>query len=80
LFGYLTNKSQRTIAINRARSVLGDISLLTGDTQSAMKSYLKEATDSPAHWHQAYGVSRLGASGINDKILFIPNVVCFSDK
>jgi hypothetical protein len=35
------------------RMLLGDISLLTGDTQSAMKSYLKEAADSPAHWYQA---------------------------
>ncbi|MDD2810626.1 hypothetical protein [Rhodoferax sp.] len=35
------------------RKLLGDISLLTGDTQSAMKSYLKEAADSPAHWYQA---------------------------
>ena len=35
------------------RMLLGDISLMTGDTQSAMKSYLKEATDSPAHWYQA---------------------------
>ena len=26
---------------------------MTGDTQSAMKSYLKEAADSPAHWYQA---------------------------
>jgi len=26
---------------------------MTGDTQSALKSYLKEATDSPAHWYQA---------------------------
>jgi hypothetical protein len=34
------------------RMLLGDISLMTGDTQSAMKSYLKEATDSPAHWYQ----------------------------
>lgn len=35
------------------RMLLGDISLMTGDTQSAMKSYLREATDSPAHWYQA---------------------------
>ena len=35
------------------RMLLGDISMMTGDTQSAMKSYLKEATDSPAHWYQA---------------------------
>ncbi len=35
------------------RMLLGDISLMTGDTQSAMKSYLKEAADSPAHWYQA---------------------------
>jgi len=35
------------------RMLLGDISLLTGDTQNAMKSYLKEAADSPAHWYQA---------------------------
>lgn len=35
------------------RMLLGDISLMTGDTQSAMKSYLKEAIDSPAHWYQA---------------------------
>ena len=35
------------------RMLLGDISLMTGDTQTAMKSYLKEAADSPAHWYQA---------------------------
>ena len=35
------------------RMLQGDISLMTGDTQSAMKSYLKEAADSPAHWYQA---------------------------
>ena len=35
------------------RMLLGDISLMTGDTQSAMKSYLQEAADSPAHWYQA---------------------------
>jgi len=35
------------------RMLLGDISMMTGDTQSAMKSYLKEAADSPAHWFQA---------------------------
>jgi len=35
------------------RMLLGDISLMTGDTQSAMKSYLKGAADSPVHWYQA---------------------------
>ena len=35
------------------RMLMGDISLMTGDTKTAMKSYLKEATDSPAHWYQA---------------------------
>ena len=35
------------------RMLQGDISLMTGDAQSAMKSYLKEAADSPAHWYQA---------------------------
>ena len=35
------------------RFLLGDISMMTGDTQSAMKIYLKEAADSPAHWYQA---------------------------
>ncbi len=35
------------------RMLLGDISLMTGDTKSAMKSYLNEAADSPAHWYQA---------------------------
>jgi len=35
------------------RMLMGDIRLMTGDTQGAMKSYLKEATDSPAHWYQA---------------------------
>ena len=34
------------------RMLLGDISLMTGDTQSAMKSCLKEATDSPPQWYQ----------------------------
>ncbi len=33
--------------------LLGDISLMTGDAESAMKSYWKEATDSPVHWYQA---------------------------
>jgi len=35
------------------RMLMGDISMMTGDTKSAMKSYLKEATTSPAHWYQA---------------------------
>jgi hypothetical protein len=36
------------------RMLLGDISLMMmGDSQSAMKSYLKVAADSPAHWYQA---------------------------
>ena len=35
------------------RMLMGDISLMTGDSQSAMKSYLKEAATSPAHWYQA---------------------------
>ncbi len=35
------------------RMLLGDISLLMGDTQSAMKSYLKDAADSPVQWCQA---------------------------
>ena len=35
------------------RMLMGDISLMTGDSKSAMKSYLKEAATSPAHWYQA---------------------------
>ena len=35
------------------RLLMGDISLMTGDTKTAMKSYLKEAATSPAHWYQA---------------------------
>lgn len=35
------------------RMLMGDISMMTGDTKSAMKSYLKEAATSPAHWYQA---------------------------
>jgi tetratricopeptide (TPR) repeat protein len=35
------------------RMLMGDISMMTGDTKSAIKSYLKEAADSPAHWYQA---------------------------
>jgi len=35
------------------RMLMGDISVMTGDTKSAMKSYLKEAATSPAHWYQA---------------------------
>ena len=35
------------------RMLMGDISLMTGDTKTAMKSYLKEAATSPAHWYQA---------------------------
>jgi tetratricopeptide (TPR) repeat protein len=35
------------------RMLMGDISLMTGDTKSAMKSFLKEAATSPAHWYQA---------------------------
>lgn len=35
------------------RMLMADISLMTGDIQSAMKSYLKEAATSPAHWYQA---------------------------
>ena len=47
------------------RMLLGDISLMTGDTKSAMKSYLKEATDSPAHWYQAGQIAfRISSRGI----------------
>ena len=35
------------------RMLLGDISLMTGDTKSAIKSYLKGAAGTPAHWYQA---------------------------
>ena len=35
------------------RLLIGDISLMTGDSKSAMKSYLKEFATSPAHWYQA---------------------------
>lgn len=35
------------------RLLMGDISLMTGNIKSAMKSYLKEAATSPAHWYQA---------------------------
>lgn len=35
------------------RFLLGDIALLQGDHQAAMKEYLKGAPNSPAHWCQA---------------------------
>lgn len=35
------------------RMLVGDISLMTGDSKGAMKSFLKEAASSPAHWYQA---------------------------
>lgn len=35
------------------RMLLGDINLLNGNTKTAMKSFLKEAAHSPAHWYQA---------------------------
>ncbi len=35
------------------RFLLGDIALLKGDHQAAMKAYLKGAPNSPAHWYQA---------------------------
>jgi tetratricopeptide (TPR) repeat protein len=35
------------------RMLMGDISLMNGDTKGAMKSYLKEAATSPSHWYQA---------------------------
>ena len=35
------------------RMLMGDISMMTGDTKSAMKTYLKEADTYPAHWYQA---------------------------
>jgi tetratricopeptide (TPR) repeat protein len=35
------------------RFLLGDIALLQGDHQAAMKEYLKGAPNSPAHWYQA---------------------------
>lgn len=35
------------------RMLLGDISLIMGDRKSALKSFLKEADSSPAHWYQA---------------------------
>ena len=35
------------------RFLLGDIALLQGDHQTAMKEYLKGAPNSPAHWYQA---------------------------
>jgi tetratricopeptide (TPR) repeat protein len=35
------------------RLLMGDISLLNGDTKGAMKAYLNDAATSPAHWYQA---------------------------
>jgi len=35
------------------RMLLGDINLLNGNNKTAMKSFLKEAAHSPAHWYQA---------------------------
>ena len=35
------------------RMLVGDISLMTGDSKSAMKTYLKATATSPAHWYQA---------------------------
>jgi len=35
------------------RFLLGDIALLQGDHPAAMKEYLKDAPNSPAHWYQA---------------------------
>jgi tetratricopeptide (TPR) repeat protein len=35
------------------RFLLGDIALLHGNHQAAMKEYLKGAANSPAHWYQA---------------------------
>jgi tetratricopeptide (TPR) repeat protein len=35
------------------RFLLGDISLMQGDSKAAMKAYLKGAQNSPAHWYQA---------------------------
>ncbi len=35
------------------RFLLGDIALITGDRQAAMKEYLNGAANSPAHWYQA---------------------------
>ena len=35
------------------RFLLGDISLMQGDSKVAMKAYLKGAPNSPAHWYQA---------------------------
>jgi tetratricopeptide (TPR) repeat protein len=35
------------------RFLLGDITLLQGDHQAAMREYLKGASNSPAHWYQA---------------------------
>jgi tetratricopeptide (TPR) repeat protein len=35
------------------RMLMGDISLMQGDSKAALKSFLKEADSSPAHWYQA---------------------------
>ncbi|MDI1245183.1 MAG: helix-turn-helix transcriptional regulator [Rhodoferax sp.] len=35
------------------RMLMGDIALLQGDTKAAMKRYLAESHESPAHWYQA---------------------------
>ena len=35
------------------RMLMGDISLMQGDSKAALKSFLKEAESSPAHWYQA---------------------------
>ena len=35
------------------RMLMGDISLMQGDSKAALKSFLKEAEYSPAHWYQA---------------------------
>ena len=35
------------------RMLMGDISMMLGDSKVALKTFLKEAADSPAHWYQA---------------------------
>ena len=47
------------------RMLMGDISMLIGDTQSAMKSYLNQASDSPAHWYQAGQIAFRGGDFVS---------------
>jgi tetratricopeptide (TPR) repeat protein len=47
------------------RMLVGDISMMLGDTRSALEHFLEHAPDSPAHWYQAGQIAFRGGDYVS---------------